>query len=198
MASRGSSRIQRKMALRALFLITLVVLASSQPPAPSPTHVDVLGLGPQFSNVTTYMYQYGVVQYFLQLATVYGATLLAPSDEGFAQLSQQSPELLTCISQNATAFQKLLLYHAIVGNYPAAQVLTMNMTQLPTAQGEYVEIVINGTGTVWMDGDVIVEYPDLMVIPNATVHGVGAVLIPVAALEYIASCPQPSLAATFP
>eukprot|EP00244_Chara_vulgaris_P010755 TRINITY_DN5047_c0_g1_i1.p1 TRINITY_DN5047_c0_g1~~TRINITY_DN5047_c0_g1_i1.p1 ORF type:complete len:196 (+),score=11.29 TRINITY_DN5047_c0_g1_i1:310-897(+) len=195
MASRGSSRIQRKMALRALFLITLVVLASSQPPAPSPTHVDVLGLGPQFSNVTTYMYQYGVVQYFLELATVYGATLLAPSDQGFARLP---PGMLPCLLQNATAFQRLLLHHAIVGNYPAAQVLTMNMTQLPTAQGEYVEILIHENGTVWMDNDVIVEYPDLMVIPNATVHGTGAVLFPVAALQHIATCPQIQLAPTFP
>ena len=96
-------------------------------------------------------------------------TVFAPTDEAFAALPEGT---LDSLLADPEALSKVLLYHVIAGEVPAADVITLSSAD--TVEGQPVSITVDGD-TV-MVGNANVIQTDVMA-SNGVIHVIDAVLI---------------------
>ncbi len=135
-------------------------------PAPQ-TIVDVAVADGRFSTLATALTEAGLVE------TLQGEgpfTVFAPTDEAFAALPEGTLDALLADKEALTA---VLLYHVVVGEVPAAEVV--NLSEAETAQGEPVSVRTD-MGNVYLN-EAQVILPDVMAA-NGIIHVIDTVLLP--------------------
>jgi uncharacterized surface protein with fasciclin (FAS1) repeats len=157
-------------------------------PVPSPTPQDIVtALGSRnFTTLTALLTQSGLLD---TLKSGGPFTLLAPSDEAFAQLPPASLEEL---SNDPEKLAALLKYHVIEGIVNQAD--ASKSPEAKTLEGQPVKIVmINGRPTF---NDASITSPNIPVA-NGLVHGIDRVLAPPDVAEIVKLIPtRPAPAAT--
>ena len=96
-------------------------------------------------------------------------TVFAPTDEAFAKID---PATLQSLLNDPAALRRILLYHVVPGEYPAARVVTS--TSLSTANGQSVTISTAGGVRV---NDANVTATDITA-RNGIIHVIDTVLLP--------------------
>ena len=152
-------------------------------PVPSPTPGDISSVlaGKNFKTITTLLAQSGLLD---TLKSGGPFTLLAPSDEAFAQLPPASLEELSKDPQKLAA---LLKYHVIEGKVSLAE--AAKLTETKTLEGQPVTIVlVNGKPTL---NDALITTPNIEIM-NGIVHEINRVLAPPDVAEIVALVPTPA------
>jgi transforming growth factor-beta-induced protein len=97
-------------------------------------------------------------------------TVLAPTDEAFAALPEGTVEALL---EDPETLAEILLYHVIIGDVRAAQVVTL--TEATMANGGTVSIAVENGGVRVNDANVVATDIEAT---NGVIHVIDAVLIP--------------------
>lgn len=135
-----------------------------------PTILGVALNEPRFSTLVTLVEAAGLKG---ALASKGPLTLLAPTNAAFAKLPQATVDALLA---DRAALRKVLLYHVIAGNNPAATVVTLNGKHVPTLEGQAVAISVRG-GKVYVNRTARVVTTDIGAT-NGVIHAINEVLIP--------------------
>ena len=98
-------------------------------------------------------------------------TVLAPTDEAFAKISESDLNALLADKEKLTA---VLTYHVIAGNVPASVVTTLH--EATTLEGSTVKIAVVD-GKVVLNGNSHVISADI-VTSNGVIHVIDTVLLP--------------------
>ena len=98
-------------------------------------------------------------------------TVLAPTDEAFAKISESDLNALLADKEKLTA---VLTYHVIAGNVPASVVTTLH--EATTLEGSTVKIAVVD-GKVLLNGNSHVISADI-VTSNGVIHVIDTVLLP--------------------
>lgn len=99
-------------------------------------------------------------------------TVFAPTDEAFAKLPAGTVENLLK-PENKDMLVKILTYHVVAGNVPAAAVVKEK--NIATVQGQPVTVKVKG-GKVWIDKSTVVKTD--VSATNGTIHVIDTVLMP--------------------
>ncbi len=102
-------------------------------------------------------------------------TVFAPTDEAFDQLPSGALDKLL---QDTSTLKTILTYHVAAGRYSAEDLDGLN--EITTVQGSDLQVDSSGTATR-IDNATVIQ-PDLTV-DNGVIHGIDAVLVPLAALQ---------------
>jgi transforming growth factor-beta-induced protein len=97
-------------------------------------------------------------------------TVLAPTDEAFAALPEGTVQALL---EDPETLAEILLYHVIIGDVRAAQVVTL--TEATMANGGTVSIAVENGGVRVNDANVVATDIEAT---NGVIHVIDAVLIP--------------------
>ncbi len=98
-------------------------------------------------------------------------TVLAPTDEAFAKIPAKDLEALLA---DKAALTKVLTYHVIAGNVPAATVTTL--TEAASLEGSKIAIAVVD-GKVVLNGTSTVTATDIAA-SNGVIHVINTVLMP--------------------
>lgn len=149
----------------------LVIAPVSATPAQSKVSITkTAASAPQFSTLVS----------LLKQAKLAGAlsgkgpfTVFAPTNAAFNKLPKST---LDAVANDPALLKKVLLYHVVKGNVPAAKVVTLNGKSAKTLAGQTVKIQIRG-GKVFLNGKSQVTKTDVMA-SNGVIHVINNVLIP--------------------
>jgi uncharacterized surface protein with fasciclin (FAS1) repeats len=131
------------------------------------TIVDVAVADGRFTTLATALTEAGLVE------TLQGQgpfTVFAPTDEAFATLPEGTLEALLADREQLSA---VLLYHVVAGEVLAADVVQLSEAQ--TAQGEPVQIRVEGSRVFINDAEVIIT--DIQA-SNGVIHVIDSVILP--------------------
>ena len=98
-------------------------------------------------------------------------TVFAPTDAAFAKVPRAT---LNALAKDRTALRRVLLYHVVKGNVPAARVIELRSTK--TLAGPTIAIRIND-GSVLLNRSAKVVKTDINAT-NGTIHVINKVLLP--------------------
>jgi len=99
-------------------------------------------------------------------------TVFAPTDEAFDQLPSGALDKLL---RDTSTLKTILTYHVAAGRYSAEDLDGLN--EITTVQGSDLQIDSSGTATR-IDNATVIQPVD-----NGIIHGIDAVLVPLAALQ---------------
>jgi uncharacterized surface protein with fasciclin (FAS1) repeats len=97
--------------------------------------------------------------------------VFAPTDAAFKAVPKQTLERL---AKNRAALRRVLLYHVVEGNVPAARVVKLSSAK--TLAGPAIAIRVNGT-SVLLNRSTKVVKTDIGAT-NGTIHVINKVLLP--------------------
>lgn len=100
-------------------------------------------------------------------------TVFAPTDAAFKKVPKKT---LDALAKNPALLKKVLLYHVVEGNVPAAEVVKLNGQVVDTMANQAVGIKIAGKN-VFLNGSTKVITPDVKA-SNGTIHVINKVLLP--------------------
>ena len=132
------------------------------------TIADLVASNTELSTLATAVRQAGLVEV---LSGSENYTVFAPTNAAFDALSPGTVESLLA---NTTALADVVTYHAVAGEFTAAEL--MNGTTLTTVQGQVLNVTTAADGTVQVDGARVVQ-ADIRA-SNGIVHIIDAVMIP--------------------
>lgn len=100
-------------------------------------------------------------------------TLLAPTDEAFAQISEQE---LSDLQQNQAKLKQVLLYHVLFGDVRSDDLAQID--EAPTVEGSIVVVEQNAGlhGDIKINDAKVIEMDVLT--DNGVIHAIDAVLMP--------------------
>ncbi|MBC8162935.1 MAG: fasciclin domain-containing protein [Roseiflexaceae bacterium] len=98
-------------------------------------------------------------------------TVFAPTDDAFAALP---PATLQALLADPATLTKILQYHVVAGEVPAADVVSA--TSLTSLEGQDIAVTVSGS-TVTLNGDTTVTATDIAT-SNGVIHVIDKVLLP--------------------
>merc|ERR1712166_479713 len=103
-------------------------------------------------------------------------TVFAPDDDAFAALDKVDKKLIPCLllPENVETLKTILTYHVAAGEVLSTDL--SNGQQIPSLQGEDIDVDITGT-TVMLNDAAQVIAADVMAT-NGVIHVINAVLVP--------------------
>ncbi len=144
--------------------------AAAAPTTPATKDIaQVAASSPQFSTLVSLLKKAGLVGALSQGTY----TVFAPTNAAFAKLPKST---LTAVGKNPALLKKVLTYHVVKGEAPAAKVVTLNGKSVKTLEGQRVKIAVRG-GKVYLNGSTRVTKTDVMAA-NGVIHVINRVLIP--------------------
>lgn len=144
-----------------------VIDAVMLPPEPLGSIVDIALADERFETLVAALQAAGLVE------TLQGDgpfTVFAPTDEAFAALPEGT---VAALLEDVPALTNVLLYHVVVGDVRAADVVTLDTAV--TVQGEPVRISVEGDSV--RINDALVVIADIAA-SNGVIHVIDAVLLP--------------------
>jgi uncharacterized surface protein with fasciclin (FAS1) repeats len=141
--------------------------AAMEAPAPKDIVETAIAAG-NFTTLAKALTEAGLIE------TLKGAgpyTVLAPTDDAFAKIPAAD---LAALLADKAALTKVLTYHVISGNVPAATVTTL--TEATSLEGSKIAIKVVD-GKVMLNGNSEVTSPDVPA-SNGVIHVINTVLMP--------------------
>lgn len=167
--------MKKVLAILTVAVLSVVVAgapAAAAPGSASASKPDIVGTAVgagQFKTLASLLTKAGLVK-TLQSGTW---TVFAPTDAAFAKVPKAT---LTKLGNNPALLKKVLLYHVVKGNVPAAKVVKLSGQKVKTAAGAKVMVNVRGKN-VFVNGSTKVVTPDVKA-SNGTIHVVNKVLLP--------------------
>jgi uncharacterized surface protein with fasciclin (FAS1) repeats len=122
--------------------------------------------------------QFGMLLSLAKQAGLVGAlsgssplTVFAPTDAAFEKVPRAT---LNALAKDRAALRRVLLYHVVKGNVPAARIVKLRSTK--TLAGPTIAISVNG-GSVFLNRSAKVVKTDIGAT-NGTIHVINKVLLP--------------------
>jgi len=163
-----------RKALVTLGAVTVVAAALIAPTSAAPSAkkdiAQVAATSPQFSTLVSLLGKAGLAG---ELKKKGPFTVFAPTNAAFAKLPKAT---LDKVGSDPALLKKVLLYHVVKGNVPAATVVTLNGKSAKTLAGQPVKIAVR-EGKVFLNGSTRVTKTDVMA-SNGVIHVIDRVLIP--------------------
>jgi len=107
-------------------------------------------------------------------------TVFAPTDEAFAKLPAGTVE--TLLEDPTGLLTKILTYHVVLGEVPAASVVKLDGQKVKTVQGGELTVEAGGDGVALHDaaGNRVQVVTTDVAASNGVIHVIDAVLMPAA------------------
>ncbi len=150
--------------------------------------VDTAAQSPDFGTLVTAIQTAGLSE---TLKSSGPFTVFAPTNEAFAKLPAGTvDELLK--PANRERLRRILSYHVVPGRFPSSVVAQLNGRNVPTLEGSFAPVAVNGP-TVKL-GDASVVQADIAAT-NGVIHVIDTVLIPpeTPSLDAFSALPAPTL-----
>jgi uncharacterized surface protein with fasciclin (FAS1) repeats len=135
-----------------------------------PTILGVAINDPQFTTLVSLVEAAGLKG---TLASKGPFTLLAPTNAAFRKLPKATVDALLA---DRAALRRVLLYHVLPVEAPAAAVVKLNGKTVKTAEGQDISIRVRG-GKVFINGSARVVRTDIGAT-NGVIHAINEVLVP--------------------
>jgi uncharacterized surface protein with fasciclin (FAS1) repeats len=101
-------------------------------------------------------------------------TVFAPTDAAFNALEASNPGIIaTLLATPDGALKDILLKHVVAGSVDSVTAFTLNGTEVPTVNGETIEIAID-SGVFTVDGAQVTTFDILTT--NGVIHVIDAVI----------------------
>jgi uncharacterized surface protein with fasciclin (FAS1) repeats len=132
--------------------------------------VQVASGAPQFSTLVSLIKKAGLVK---TLSGKGPFTVLAPTNAAFNKVPKDT---LNAIAADKNLLTKVLTYHVIAGEVPAAEVVKLNGKKVKTVEGSKVTITVRD-GKVYVNKTAKVTATDIEA-SNGVIHAINNVLVP--------------------
>jgi transforming growth factor-beta-induced protein len=143
--------------------------------APKTTIVQVAASSKQFSTLVSLVKKAGLAS---ALSGKGPFTVFAPTNQAFANLQKQKPELFAQVTGSRTLLRTVLTYHVLAKRVPgaAATAAARKNGTVKTVQGEQISLSYK-SGKIVLNSSARVVVADVKA-SNGVVHAIGAVLVP--------------------
>jgi uncharacterized surface protein with fasciclin (FAS1) repeats len=154
--------------------IDTVLLPPAETAAPTLNIVETAQGDPQFSTLVTALL--ATSDLVATLSDPDGDfTVFAPTDAAFNALEASNPGITaTLLASPDGALRDILLKHVVSGSVDSVTAFTLNGTEVPTVNGETVEIAID-SGVFKVDGAQVTTFD--IITTNGVIHVIDAVIL---------------------
>jgi uncharacterized surface protein with fasciclin (FAS1) repeats len=164
--------LRRRPLVALLAVVASLAIGAGSPGATAPAaQKNIVGTAAsagQFTTLLSLAKQAGLVG---ALSGPGKLTVFAPTDAAFKAVPKGT---LQKLAKDKQALRRVLLYHVVRGNVPAASVVKLRAAK--TLAGRTVTIRVRG-GSVYLNGSTRVVRTDIRA-SNGTIHVIDAVLLP--------------------